>query len=561
MTLLLDRPAGVDAAPADLPVAAPRPRPPYRRVALLGCVVALVLDAVVHVQPLPAAGLTADTGIQFHLAWLTAHDALPVRDFAHGWNALSWYLHAGLYELSGGRPTLWAFLWVTVTGRLLGGLLALVIAWRAGLSTAWLVGVTGATLVISHLPNGKYALPLLWLAVLVPRGWTERPVSALVVRALLAGTLLLTHLELAVMLCAGTALYDLLGARGVRPAVRAARVLALGTGALLAFAVELAAYASAGVPPDELVRFLVVERARVSEAATAFGYPLLDPPSLMGAVLPAALLLPFAPAVWRRLSDPTRLTAALNLSLGLVALRSPGEMHIAASGGLLAVLGVLAAHDLVGARADRPARRVLLLPAAAVGAAWLLGGVLLAVRTSSVVALAVLVAAGALGACLAHVRRLTWTGFSAGAVAAALALSGTAVAGPTAAQLAGPADEAWDRQVAGAVAADVDRCLGADRRAFVVPEPLGLYRLLDLENPTPYFLFWDGLADELPDLRARMAAGTLPAFVQVGPWVRPLLPLVPEVEAAYDLCAAVVVPDVRRPGSPEIEVRVWVRRA
>ena len=522
----------------------------------LACAAVLALAAVAELRALPATALSADLGIQAHLAQQVLDGAVPVRDFEHGWNVLSWWAMAALWAVSGGNASLWAFLWSVALGQLLVGLLGLHVARRHGLQTPWLVALTAATVASAGVPNGKYALPLLWLALLRPGGRGDRPVTALVLRALLAGLLLLAHVELAVMLCAGTALHDLLGVRGYDLRVRCARVLALLAGATAAAGIELAAYAAAGVGPQRLVTFLVLDRARISDAATAYDWSLLDPPGLLGALHPASLLLAFVPALWLRLADTTRLAAALHLSLGLVALQTVDVGHVRAASALLVLLVVLGAWDVGHAPAavHGPVRAPLLV---LVGAAWSAGSVLAAVRVGSVLVLPLLLLAACAGPALARGR---WSpAFSAGALAGALAVAATGTVGVAAAGVRGPDDARWERSLAAAVGADVDRCVGADRRAWVVPEPLGLYRLLALQNPTPYHLFWPGFADEHPALLRRMAAGQVPAIVQVGPWPGSVLGVAPQVEAQYALCAEVTVPEQLEHRIPERTVRVWVR--
>ena len=336
-------------------------------------------------------------------------------------------------------------------------------------------------------------------------------------------------------------------------------MVALAAGLVVAFGGELLVFASLGIPPQQVVDFLVVERATSGNAATAFYYDLLQPPTVHGAVYPATLLVAFVPLVWRRLSDTTRLVAALHLGLALVAIRKMGEMHIGAASVLLALLGVLGAWDLVRSR-DVPTRpRAWTLPFVAAGAAWLLGGVLLAFSTRSVVVVAVLGGVAAVG------LLATWgrdaTAFSAGALVAAAGLAATSVWSLSATELRGPEDGLWEQTVAAAIGPEVDRCVGADRRVWVAPEPLGLYRLLDLENPTPYFLFWPGFSVEEPDVLRRIEQGEVPAVLQVGPWMTSMLDgMAPAIEARYELCAEVLVPEDPVTGIPPRNVRLWVDR-
>lgn len=528
-------------------------------LAVLAGVVALGLAALARLEPLPADGLSLDVGIQFHLASEAARGAVPVRDFEHGWNVLGWYYLALFYVLSFGQATLWSFLWGTVAGRLLAGVLLLLLARRHGLSAGWLLGLTAVLLLVSDIPNGKYALPAVWLVLLRPGGRLGSGRAAVVARFLLAGVLVLGHIELALMLCLGTALYDLVGARALAWRERWLRVAALAAGGLLLFAAEVAAYAALGVAPAELVRFLILDRAGVSAASTAYDASLLQPANLLGAVFPASLVVAFVPAVWRRLSDTTRLTACLHLSLGLVAIRKPDEGHLGAATGLLAALVVLAAWDLVqsGARVPRRPRLSGAAVAPAVGgAAWLLAAVLAGFSAGSILALPVLLGITALGAVVARWRELPWA--SAGALAAAVGLTLVSAGSMALAEVRGPRDELLERTMAEALAPAVESCLDGGREAWVVPEPLRLYATLDLDNPTPYYLFWDGFADEAPRVLERIEAGEVPAVLQQGPWPRSMAEVGPVIEDRYALCEEVLTPAVPEDGVGARTVRIWV---
>lgn len=95
----------------------------------------------------------------------------------------------------------------------------------------------------------------------------------------------------------------------------------------------------------------------------------------------------------------------------------------------------------------------------------------------------------------------------------------------------------------------------------MTPEPLGLYRLLDLRNPTPYYLFWPGFAAEEADVLRRIEQGQVPAVLQVGQWMTSMLDgQAPAIEATYALCAEVVMPEVAETGLPPRTVRLWVDR-
>lgn len=547
---------GADVAAPQEP--AEEPRSSRTRLAWWAGVAAVSVAAIARLEPLAADGLGSDVGIQFHLAGETARGAIPLVDFEHGWNALSWYYLAFFHVISFGQPTLWSFLWGTAAGPLLAGVVLLTIARRHGVTAPWLLALAAAILIISDVPNGKYALPALWLLALRPGGRLDRPGDAVVARFLLAGVLVLSHIELAVMLCLGTALYDLLGARNLTAAARAGRVAALMAGGLLFFAAEVGVYAALGLQPGDVVRFLVLDRAGVAEGAVAFQGSLLLPGSVLGAFFPATLVLPFVPAVWRRLSETTRLTAGLHLALGLIAIRKPDDGHLGAATTLLALLVVLVAWDLH--RSDLPRSRPTpraLLPVVG-GAAWLLTAVIAGFSAGSVLALPLLLGVTALGALAARRRELPWA--SAGAAAAGVGLTVVSLASMSLAEVRGPQDELLERTMAQALGPAVDRCLGDDRRAWVVPEPLVLYETLDLENPTPYYLFWAGFADETPRVLERIEDGEVPAVLQQGPWPVSMEGIAPVIEQRYTLCDEVVTPNVDGEGFGARTVRIWVDR-
>jgi hypothetical protein len=537
------------------PVAAPRASRSRERWALAAGALALVLAALARLEPLAGDALSADVGIQFHLAGEVARGALPLLDFEHGWNVGGWWHVALFHVLAGGSATGWAFLFGTVGGRLLAGLVLLLVGRRAGLTAPWLLALTGALLVVGDVPNAKYALPALWLAALRP--WAEPARADVAVRFVLAALMVVTHVELAVMLAAGTALYDVLGARGLGATRRALRVGALAVGAAGAFAVQVWLFARAGVPAEETVRFFVLDRAAVAEGATAFTSTLVVPDSVRAAVFAPGLVLAFVPLVWRRLGPTVRCTAALNLGLGLIALRKPDEGHLGAATALLPLLLVLAARDLAADPPRRPRWTATAPLHLLAGAAVLAGGLVLAVEARSVLALAALGALGATGA-VAGRRDLPWA--SAGALAAAAVLVVVGVVGRVGADLQGPDDRLLDRVIADDVRADVDRCLGADRRAWVVTEPLELYDLLGLQNPTPWYLFWPGFAQESDRVLARIDDGTLPAVLQVGPWPPSLAAVAPTVEDRYELCLDTEVVPPAGTGLLPRGVRLWVQR-
>lgn len=473
----------------------------------------LAARTLVELHALGSGALSLDLGIQHHLSAETARGAVPIIDFEHGWNALSWYAGAALLVLAGGNPSVWAWLWRQVTGYLLAGVTVLAVGWRLRLSAGWLAGLLGAWLVLPQPPNGKYAIPGLWLLAVLPVGRLARGRPALLARALLAGVTVLLHVDLAVMLSVGVAAFDLLGRGDLPLRDRIRLVAALPAGAGLALAGQAGVYWWLGLPPGELFSFLVLDRLRVVPGTT-FNYPLLRPAELIQVLYPPSLLLPFVPPVWRRLTDPARLAALLHLSLGLTALRRGDNDHTVVASALLAVLVVLAARDLV--RAGRwplaGRRAAAAVPAAALGVVGFLAGILVAFRTASFLAYPALLAVAGAGVWAARHRDLPWSGLGAAGAAAVLAVAG--LGARAAGEVTRPGDTRAE-EITAAVRPEVEGCLGGDRRVWVIPHPLRLYTTLEVTNPTPFYLFWPGLAREVPRVRRMVQAGRIPTILQV----------------------------------------------
>jgi hypothetical protein len=128
------------------------------------------------------------------------------------------------------------------------------------------------------------------------------------------------------------------------------------------------------------------------------------------------------------------------------------------------------------------------------------------------------------------------------------------------AEVRGPQDELLERTMAQALDPAVDRCLGEDRQVWVVPEPLVLYETLDLENPTPYYLFWPGFAEETSRVLERIEDGEVPAVLQQGPWPASMAKIAPVIEDRYELCDEVMTPDIEGESFGARTVRIWVQR-
>jgi hypothetical protein len=537
--------------------------------AALGAAVAV---ALVHLAPAAALGpgaLDADLGIQYFLGGETARGAVPLVDFEHTWNVGSWWFNAALHRLAGGDPSVWLYLWGRVLGPALAAVTAVGVLWRLRLRAEWILIGAGTWLALSHVIHSKYAIPVLWAFVLVPTG-RERDGAAglrrdVVARALLAGLTVLSQVELAVLLGAGVVLFDLIGdghgddgAAGPRPwRGRLVRAAAVPLGAAAALGVELVAYAAIGQPPGEIIRQLLGNPAETAEGFT-YGYPLLSAPSLRPKLLPASLLLAFVPAVWLRLAPATRLVACLHLAQALIAIRRPDPAHVDAATTLLGLLVALVLHDLMTDVRGRGRLRWALaaLPSAALavaGGAVALAAVIGGFRVESLVAIAI--PAVLLAALVWAVRRApaAEAALSLGAAAVAVGLLLAGVGGGVAAALRQDAALGPTQALASALADPIERCTGGDRVAWVVPGPLPLYTALGIENPTPYTVFWYGFQAEHERVRRALAAGDIPAIVQVGEgWPASFGGLPADIARALAVCDA-------RPADGDVPATtIWV---
>lgn len=502
-------------------------------------IAAAVLTAAVALrfEALAADALHADYGIQFHLSRLTAEGAVPIRDFEHGWNALGWVVGGALYRLVGGSATWWMFGWLHVTAQLLAGLAVLAVGWRLRLRGGWVLGLFVTWMWLTTVVNGKYAIPSLWLLALLPVGALASRYGAVAVRVVLAALTFWAHVDLAVMLTGGVVLYDLLGERALGSRDRLLRAAAAPAGLVVALVLQVLVYQRLGVSPGDLVAFLLVARSGTVEG-TNFGYPLFAPGDLRTLVYPLSLLVPLVPLVWRRLSDPTRLAVLLHLGMSLTAIRKPDAPHIAAAATLLAVVIVLGARDVLAAASVRGRRR-LALPPVAVGAVWFAAALGVGFGWDHLLAAAGLVALGLLGPLAA--RGGEQPGMSLGALGVAGAVAVGGVVGHVASELPATQDDGEARAIADELAPHVRSCLGGDRRAWVVSEPLGLYEHLDIDNPTPFYLFW-GFQQETERVVTMMDDGRIPAIIQVNDWAPVAFDdIAPAVEARYDRCAEVPV--------------------
>lgn len=532
---------GVRGGPAGpgAPAEQPRQRP---TAALVAALVLLAVHQALRFSGLSEGGLQADLGIQYHLAELTAGGAVPHVDFQHGWNSGSFYLGAALYLLVAGNAALWIYLFEVVTASVVAGVALLVTGWRLRLPGVWLFTLGVSWLWLTHVPNGKYAIPLLWFTSLAPAGALNRRVPALVVRGVLGAVTFWLHVELSILLAAGVAMYDLFGAPGAQLRERVIRAAAAPAAIVAAFAVQAGVYQfAAGMGPAELIALLVGAPTEVYDEAH-FGYPLFNPGSFRSLVYPVSLVLPFAPVVWRRLSAPTRMAAFLHLSTALIAIRRTDEGHVAAASTMLVVVSVLAAWDLSRSagpalpRAGAAARHAAMVAA---GALWLAAAIAAGFRVPSLLAVVMLTAVVLVGVGVASRTEAAWGGVGALGAAGLLVVAG--LGGRTVVELR--SDQAGGRAetIAAAIAPAVDACGDGSGKAWVVPEPLGLYTELDLTNPTPHYAFWYDLAGKHDEIVAAMDAGEIPLVIQPYGWPPSMEEMVDDIERRYEPCEEILV--------------------
>lgn len=529
--------SGVRSTDSDPGAGKTRNRPTGALVLALGLI--LVYEGA-RFSGLSADGLHADLGIQYHLAQRTAEGAVPLIDFQHGWNAGSFYLGAALYLLVKTDPALWSYVFQIVMGPALAGAALAVIAWRLRLPGGWLLGLLAGWLWLTHVPHGKYAIPMLWLLLLLPVGRLGRPVPAVAVRLVLGAVTLWLHVELAVLLAAGVAMYDLFAASDVALRERLLRAAAAPAAIAAAFAAQLWIYHAAGLPPGELTVMLLGEPTAVF--SEHFGYPLFNPGSFRTLVYPVSLALPFVPVVWRRLSEPTRLAALLHLSQALIAIRRTDEGHVGAASTLLVVVAVLGAWDVLRAGLPRLTdggawgRRAAWV---VVGGGWMALAIAAGFRVPSLLAIVGLTLVCLLGVAAATRRDHPWASVGAAAVAGVLLVAG--LAGRANVELRTDRAAGRAEKIAEAIGPAVNDCGDGSGRAWIVPEPLALYDELGLRNPTPYYAFWYTFAAEEDEVVDLMDAGDIPLIIQPYGWPDSMDGMVDDVEQRYERCDAILV--------------------
>lgn len=528
------------------------------------CVVALVWSAY-SVGAQNGTFLTQDFGAQYHLAEITADGAIPLVDFEHGWNAGSFWVNAALYAIAGGSPTIWYFLWGRLLGAGLGAVLAAAIGLRLRLHPAVMVALALGVILLSTPLHIKYTICLLWVFVLLPTGRLEsRPRLAATVRVLLPALVFWQYVELAVLLTGAAGLFELVARRGVRWRTRIVNCLQLAGGFLLGLVVEAAAYRFLwGLSFADFNRQVILGQTKTHEGSQYAAWNFFDLPTESGrsvilALYPFALLLPFVPLVWQRVSDSTRLVALAGLVLVVVPIRRVDNPHTTTVSALVLAAVVLAVAELyerrtspslappepLGGGLSKPTRSALVLLLAAAGGAWAAATLWIGFGVQSMLGGVLLVALAIAGATLgAAFLRGTIAAVSAGA----LVVLGGVPALASVEHLNDLRRDAKSFEVTDSIARwagdEYDRCSGRTREALVMPNHLELYDALKLTNPTPYYLFHYDFAQYEDVLVPRLEDGSIPVIVETMPLHTPQPWLTDAIRANYVPCSIVRIED------------------
>ncbi len=481
--------------------------------------------------------LTNDLGAQFHLAKMTAEGAVPLVDFEHGWNTGSWWLSSVLYRLAGGDPTLWAYLQVELLGSTLAAILVAALGLRRHLHPAAMVAMTVSVLAVVHPAHMKYALPVVWAFVLLPSPWLDRPRVGTIVRVAAPLVMFWLHVELAVLLTAGAALYELVGRHDAVIRARVSRAVALLAGLSMGFLTEAAYYQIGyGMGVGELNRQVVFGQAR--EFPKHFGWPFFGVPTdstvyMVVALLPSLVLLLFVPIVWRRLSDPTRFLALSALCLMTIAIRRPGPGHSTTVGALVIAALVFAVCDLDADRsAQRPAMaagrmygRVGAVVGAVVGAAWAGLAAALGFGSDSLAGPVILVLLVVAAVVVARVVRSPLVWASGGALVVLAGLPLVATVDRVDDLMAEDMPFALADRLAAAINPELERCLDGGDEALIMPTVLPLYDRTGVDNPTPYYLFHYDFGRNRVALESDLTGGRVPVIIASmalpdHPWMR-----------------------------------------
>ncbi len=486
-------------------------------------------------------GLIRDRELVFYLSGRTADGALPLVDFQHGWNAGGWWVGSLLYRLADGSPNVFAFLFEHLFGRVLAFSALAAAVWRLRRPAALIavVGLGSAVWAAATPPHGKYAIPALWVLALLPTpGLRSRKRLDLAVHGIVAFVTLWLHVELAVLLSAGVGFFELFGNQLDPLRRRIQRVAALGVGVAAGVASEFAYYAAHGVELSTVNSF--VFGGQTSGFPQQYGWSMTGPTSPVAALFPLLVMAPFVPVLWRRAAPETRLAACLSVATAIVAIRRHDPQHLAAVSTLFVFTGALLADDVHRARTpvELPRRGAALGVVA--GAAWAAALLFAAFEIESLLSGAILMVGAALAVVVGY--RGDWPWASAGALVVLLAVAVVGSGFALRDRIRSTDPYAQIRTNAQAIAPEVDRCLGDDRRAVIANTQLSLYDFLGLENPTPYVQFHYDFARYAPDLVDDMRAGDVPAFIQTYPLREWMHEVGDELQRSYVPCSRVAVP-------------------
>ncbi|MFB9550675.1 hypothetical protein [Nocardioides luteus] len=510
--------------------------------------------------------LTGDTGAQFHLAKLTAEGAVPLVDFQHGWNAGSWWVNSLVYRLAGGDPLWWGFLLGRFFAVTSSAVLVAAMGLRRRLHPAAMATMALAVLTIASPAQVKYVLPVVFAFLLLPGGRLDTARWAPVVRVLVPAALFWQHVELAILLTGAAGLYELVGRESAPVRERLTRCIALGAGILAGLVSEVLFYRIGyGMSLGELNRQVIL--GQTQQFPNHFGWPFFDVPSdgvgyLIVAVYPFLLLLMFVPVIWRLTSDPTRFLALCALLLATVPIRRPGPGHTETVSALVFAAVIFVLCDVYDRRDQvswptRPAMAgwqvVTAIVGFAAGAAWVGAALVLGFGAHSLVGPVILVLV--VGVMMVGTRlraRLVAVSVGACLVLGAVPLA-SAVERVDDLSRDSRQTEAADAR-ADLIRPEMTRCLQGGRSVFVMSNDLYMYDALDVENPTPFYLFHYDFGRNEKQLTAMMEGGEVPVVLQMaamaeGGWVETAL------KRSYAPCAEVWVAKEHR------RFRIWVHRS
>lgn len=513
------------------------------------CVVALVWAAY-SVGAQNGSFLTQDFGAQYHLAEITAHGAIPLVDFEHGWNAGSFWVNAALYAIAGGSPTVWYFLWGRLLGAGLGAVLAAAIGLRLRLHPAVMIALALGVLLLATPLHIKYTICLLWVFVLLPTGWLEsRPRLAAAARILLPALVFWQYVELAVLLTGASGLFELFARRSASWRTRILNCVQLAGGFVLGLVVQAVAYKLVwGLSFADFNRQVILGQTETHEGSQYAVWNFFDLPTESGrffilALYPFALLIPFVPLVWQRISDSTRLVALAGLVLVVVPIRRVDNPHTTTVSALVLLAVVLAVAELYERRTSLAAgvrAPEIALPLAAGGALWAAATLWIGFGLQSMAGAVLLVALAVAGAVLGST-------FLRGAVAAvsagALVVLGCVPALASVDHLNDMRRDAKSFQVTDAITRwagpEYERCSAGTREALVMPNYLELYDTLEITNPTPYYLFHYDFAQYEDVLVPQLEDGSIPVIIETMPLHTPQPWLTDAIRANYVPCSVV----------------------